>query len=312
MTKKVFLPNGIADDGKEYLQARDYELIMGTGRDEETMIKEGKDADAILVGTQTMSERVMSAMPNLQVIARNGVGFDGVDIDVATKRKIYTTITPQALSESVAESTVTMILALAKNIYNDSYQMRQGNLDYRKTHQGIDLKNKTVGILGFGRIGQMVASMLQVFGVNILIFDPHASDVEFGELVSRETIFEKSDIITIHLPLVDGTRGSISTHEFESMKSTAMIVNLARGPIIDTDALVTALRTNEIAAAGLDVFDEEPLAMNSPLFELENVLVTPHIASNTVETKNRMAVDAASEIDRVLQGKKPKWAVNQF
>ncbi|CUS25399.1 D-3-phosphoglycerate dehydrogenase [Paucilactobacillus oligofermentans DSM 15707 = LMG 22743] len=197
-------------------------------------------------------------------------------------------------------------------MYNDSYQMRQGNWDYRKTHQGIDLKNKTVGILGFGRIGQMVAAMLQVFGVNILIFDPHASDVEFGELVSRETIFEKSDIITIHLPLVDGTRGSISTHEFESMKSTAMIVNLARGPIVDTDALVTALRTNEIAAAGLDVFDEEPLAMNSPLFELENVLVTPHIASNTVETKNRMAVDAASEIDRVLQGKKPQWAVNQF
>lgn len=312
MTKKIFLPNGIADTGKDYLSSKGYDLVFGTSRDEDKMIEEGKDADAILVGTQKFSDKVISAMSNLKIIARNGVGYDSVDVASATEHKIYVTITPQALSESVAETTVTVLLDLAKNIYNDSYNMRKGNWTYKKAHQGHDLSNKTVGILGFGRIGQKVARLLKAFGMNILIFDPATKSSELGEVVSRDELFAQSDFITIHLPLIEATKNSIGTKEFDAMKSSAFLINLARGPIVNHDDLVTALGNNKIAGAALDVFDQEPLPESDALFDLDNVLLTPHIASNTVETRNQMALDAASEIDLVLSGKNPKWAVNKF
>ncbi len=312
MVKKVFLPNGIATDGAEYLTSRGYELVNGTGRDIATMIAEGKDADAILIGTQPFTKEVMDAMPNLKIIARNGVGYDSVDLEAASAKHIYTTITPNALSDSVAETTVTMILSLAKNFYNDSANMRADNWNYRKAHQGVDLKGKTIGILGYGRIGRLVISHLEGFGVHFLVYDPFAKSVETGKLVSREELFSQSDFISVHLPLLPDTKGSISTAEFKQMKKTARIVNLARGPIIDQPALIEALQNGEIAGAGLDVYDQEPLPMDSPLFKLENVELTPHIASNTVETRDRMAVDAASEIDRVLSDEKPQWPVNKF
>lgn len=312
MTQQVYLPDDIPAVGKKILTDAGFDVIVGSGRDRDVMKKEGINANAVLIGTQTFDADIMDAMPNLKVIARNGVGYDAVDVEAATERGIYVVNTPKALSDSVAETAVLELLAISKNLYQDSKAIYDDNWKYRKTHPGRDVAGKTVGILGFGRIGQQVAKKLSGFDVKVIAYDPFAKSTDTVEIVDRDTIFKTSDYVMVHLPALPETEHSIGTAEFKMMKNDAYLINLARGIIIVESELVDALKNGDIAGAALDVFEEEPLPVTDELVSLENVLLTPHIASNTIETKARMAVDATQDIVRVLHGDQPKSAVNRL
>ncbi|KRM90208.1 phosphoglycerate dehydrogenase [Fructilactobacillus florum] len=313
MSKKiVYLPDDIPAVGKEILKEAGLQVIVGTSSDKAVMMSEGAAANAVLIGTQPFDAEIMDAMPNLQVIARNGVGYDAVDVAAATQRGIQVVNTPTALSGSVAETAITELLAISKNLYQDSKALHDGHWNYRKNHLGRDLEGKTVGILGFGRIGHQVAAKLQGFGVKIIAVDPSSRPTEGVELVDRDTLFKTADYVMVHLPAIPATEHSIGKREFTMMKDDAYLINMARGSILVEDDLVAALQTGQIAGAALDVFEHEPLPVSDPLVQLENVLLTPHIASNTVETKQRMAVDAAHDIVKVLHGDDPNFPVNQI
>ena len=312
MTKQVYLPDDIPSVGKKILTDAGFEVVVGSGRERQTMQKEGAQAFAVLIGTQTFDGDIMDSMPNLKVIARNGVGYDAVDVDAATKRGIYVVNTPKALSDSVAETAVSELLAISKNLYQNSAAIHENNWNYRKAHPGRDVAGKTVGILGFGRIGQQVAKKLSGFDVKIIAYDPFAKSTNNVEIVDRETIFKTADYVMVHLPAIPETKHSIGSAEFKMMKNDAYLINMARGVIIVESELVTALKNGDIAGAALDVFEEEPLPVTNPLVGLDNVLLTPHIASNTIETKAQMATDATKDIVRVLQGKMPEANANQL
>ncbi|MGO1337245.1 MAG: phosphoglycerate dehydrogenase [Leuconostoc fallax] len=312
MTKQVFLPDDIPAEGKRILEKAGFQVVVGTGRDPEKMKSEGAQASAVLIGTQKFDAEIMDAMPNLKVIARNGVGYDSVDVDAATKRGIYVVNTPKALSGSVAETAVSELLAISKNLYQDAKAIYDNNWNYRKAHPGRDIEGKTVGILGFGRIGQQVAKKLSGFDVKVIAFDPFAKSTPEVEIVDRETIFKTADYVMIHLPALPETQHSIGTAEFKMMKNDAFLVNMARGSILVESELVEALKNGDISGAALDVFEEEPLPVTNPLLDLENVLLTPHIASNTIETKAQMAIDSTNDIVRILSGEEPESAVNRI
>jgi len=312
MTKQVYLPDDIPAVGKKILTDAGLEVSVGSGRERQAMKNEGAQASAVLIGTQPFDGDMMDSMPNLKVIARNGVGYDAVDVDAATKRGIYVVNTPKALSGSVAETAVSELLAISKNLYQNATAIHEDNWHYRKAHPGRDIAGKTVGILGFGRIGQQVAKKLSGFDVKIIAYDPFAKSTDTVNIVDRETIFKTADYVMVHLPAIPETIHTIGTAEFKMMKNDAYLINMARGAIIVESELVTALKNGDIGGAALDVFEEEPLPVTNPLVGLDNVLLTPHIASNTIETKARMAIDATRDIVRVLQGEKPESAVNQL
>ena len=312
MTKQVYIPEDIAPVGKKFLTDKGYDVKVGTGTDEATILREGADADGIILRTSKFTKTIIDGLPNVKVIARHGVGFDNVDLKAATADKIWVTITPLANASSVAETTLTLLLMLAKNVRNDSLQMAAGNFDYKKTHKGMDLDGKTLGILGYGKIGKMLAEKVSGLNMKVLIYDPLVHTAERGELVSREEVLSQSDFISLHLPATAETKGTIGAAEFKQMKPTAYLMNIARGSIIDEPALIEALKAGEFAGAALDVYSQEPLPLDSPLFKMDNVLLSPHIASNTNETMDRMALHVAMEVDRVLSGEKPSWPVNKI
>lgn len=308
---KVLLPDAIPAEGVQILTAAGFEIIQGTGRSAEKMMQEGADATAVLIGTQLFDAQIMDAMPNLKVIARNGVGYDAVDIDAATARGIKVINTPFALNDSVAETAVTELLAISKNIFWNMKSIYDGQWNYKKAHPGNDIFGKTVGILGFGRIGHAVAEKLAGFNVELIAHDPFAKATETVKMVSRAELFATADYVLVHLPAMDSTKHSIGMDEFKMMKETAYFINMARGVIVVESELVQALRQHEIAGAALDVFEEEPLSDSNPLLQLNNVLLTPHIASNTIETKRKMAIDAANDIVAILNGDSAQSVVNK-
>ncbi|WP_429971809.1 phosphoglycerate dehydrogenase [Fructilactobacillus sp. Tb1] len=309
MTKKVAVQKTLSEVGKTTLKAYGIEVIELPDEKITTLLKYASDVDGIILGTEPFPNETIFKMPNLKIIARNGVGFDNIDVKFMRDHNIFVTITPLANASTVAETTMAEIMDVSKNLFNDSTQMRDDDWNYKNNHMGFDLAGKTLGILGYGRIGKMVAKKMSMLDMHINIYSPHLTQSEYGKKVDRNAIFRDSDIITLHMPVTPQTKGSIGKREFEMMKNNAVLVNLARGALIKTDDLITALKKQEIKAAALDVFDEEPLPMDSELYQLKNVLLTPHIASNTVECMNRMANDAASEIVRVLSGEKPLWQV---
>ncbi|QVY62364.1 hydroxyacid dehydrogenase [Cytobacillus gottheilii] len=314
MNYKVLIPQDIAQEGKDFLLEKGYEVKVGSGTDEATVISEGKDADAVLLRTSVVDRKILESLPNVKIVARHGVGFDNVDIQAAADLGIWVTNTPLSNAKTVAETTFALILTAAKNIIDVSQKMREGDFFYKNQHKGMDLEGKKLGILGFGRIGKMVAKQADAFDMEVLVYDPFVSSSVEGfpniKIVDREELFKQADIVTLHLPSTDETKNSIGEKEFSLMKESAYFINLARGEIVNEPELISALKNKQIRGAVLDVFSQEPLPMDHPLFDLENVILTPHIASNTEECMARMALHAAMEIDRVLSGEKPSWPVN--
>lgn len=284
---------------------------------EDELIAHVKNADAILVtlNVERITRRVIESAPRLKIIARHGVGYDNVDVEAASEKGIWVTIAP-VLHETVADMAFAHMLCLARNLCKATYYIKSGMWRVRNPFlfMGMDLWGKTIGIIGLGRIGLAVARRAKGFSMKVLYYDIIRKPIYEEELRVKfkplEELLRESDFIVISCPLTEKTRGMIGEEELRLMKSTAILVNVARGPIVNHDALVKALKNGWIAGAGLDVFDEEPLPQNDPLLNLKNVTLTPHIASNTLECRRRMALTVVEEILRVLHGGKPKYPVN--
>jgi D-3-phosphoglycerate dehydrogenase len=284
---------------------------------EEVLVEAVHDVDGIIIRSHgRVTARIMDAVPRLAVIGRHGTGVDTIDVAAATERRIYVVNTPDANTESVAEHCVGMMIALSKHILPADRAMRQGHWQVRYTYTGHELQGKTLGIAGFGRIGQRVATIChQAFAMQILYYDVQAYPEVAQALRARRTtlddLLREADYVSLHLPLLPETRGLIGAREFALMKPTAYFLNLARGAIVDETALTDALRKGTIAGAGIDVFAVEATPADTPLFALENVVVTPHLAALTEEALWRMAM-VVRDVMRVWEGQTPQYWVNPW
>jgi glyoxylate reductase len=291
----------------------------------EVILEKARAVDALVtLLTDRIDCRLIEegAKNRLRIIAQYAVGFDNIDVECATRHGVYVTNTPGVLTEAVADLTWALILAAARRIVEADRYVRSGEW-YRggtawhpELMLGMELSGKTLGIIGFGRIGRAVARRAKGFNMRVIYYDivraPEDVEREIGaRYVDLETLLRESDIVSIHVPLTPETRHMIGERELRMMKRTAILVNTARGAVVDTQALVKALKEGWIAAAALDVFEEEPLPPDHPLTKLPNVVLVPHIGSATRETRERMACLVLENLLAFRDGKEPPTLVNR-
>jgi D-3-phosphoglycerate dehydrogenase len=291
----------------------DFEIKNIDGTDRAVLLKELATADAILVRSATqLDAEAIAAAKQLKVIARAGVGLDNVDIKAATAAGVMVVNAPTSNIISAAELAIGHLLALARHIPDANASLKQGKWE-RNKFTGVELYDKTIGIVGLGRIGTLVAQRLSGFGARLIGYDPYVTPARAEQigvsLASLDEVMEESDFITIHIPKTPETTGLISTLQFAKAKKELRIVNCSRGGIIDEDALLTALTTGQIAGAGLDVFNNEP-PKGSPLLALPNILVTPHLGASTDEAQEKAGVSVARSVRLALAGDLVPDAVN--
>ena len=291
----------------------DFEVRHCDGADREELLPALADVEAVLIRSATkMDAEAIGAAKRLKVIARAGVGLDNVDTPAATKAGVMVVNAPTSNITSAAELAVGLLLACARNIAPANEALKSGAWK-RSKYGGVELLDKTVGIVGFGRIGQLVAERLKGFGVDILAYDPYASAQRAGQLgaqlVTLDELLAQSDFITIHLPKTPETIGLIGAEALSKVKPTVRIVNAARGGVLDEAALADAIREGRVAGAGLDVFATEPTTQ-SPLFEFESVVVTPHLGASTEEAQEKAGVAVARSVRLALSGDLVPDAVN--
>jgi D-3-phosphoglycerate dehydrogenase / 2-oxoglutarate reductase len=306
---KVLIREQIADAGVELLRAR-YDVDVDGDAD----LAEAIGAyDAIVIRSATkLTADLIGRADRLKVIGRAGVGVDNVDVEAATRRGIVVANAPESTVISAAEHTVGLLLGLSRNIPQAHAALKEGRWE-RSRYGGLELADKTLGVLGFGRIGQQVARRAAGLQMRVVAYDPFVSKERFRELgvervESPEELYALADFVTLHLPLTDETRGSVDAKAFQAMKPGARLVNAARGELVDEDALVEALRSGRLAGAALDVYSAEPYS--GPLLELDSVVVTPHLAASTEEAQDRAGLIVAKQVAAALEGELVTNAVN--
>lgn len=304
--QKVLVFDGTAQAAIDYLKAHDLEVISNPQQTDADFLA-AADVDAVILMMHPLSEQLLSQMPNLKVIARYGVGYDNVDLADATAHGIVVTNTPGANATAVAETAVMHMLMAGRYFY----QQRQSITDPNVLNgTGQEVSHKTVGIIGFGAIGQKIDELLTGFDVNVLAYARHDKPVKNGRMATLDEIYTTADYIILALPATPATQHMIDAAVFKKMKNNAVLINIARGAVVDEAALISALKTGEIAGAGLDVVTVEPVAPDNELLTLPNVFVTPHVAAKSVEAFDAVGLAAAQEVVRVLNGEAPKNQVN--
>ena len=312
---KILVADKISPKGVAYLrQQTGFEVIEAYGSSPEQVLELVKDVHAIAVRSETKITRaVLEAAPLLKVVGRAGVGVDNVDVDAATERGVVVMNTPAGNTVATAELTFTHILCGARPVAQAAASMKAGQWD-RKSFSGIELFKKTLGVVGLGRIGGEVAKRAQAFGMTVLAYDPYLSPARAKamqvEAVTIDELLAKSDYITVHMPMTDDTHHMIDEAAFEKCKKGLRIFNCARGGIIKETALIAALKSGKVAAAGLDVFEDEPLAKDSELRSLPNVVLTPHLGASTTEAQEAVGIEVAEQIADLLVSGAVRNAVN--
>jgi D-3-phosphoglycerate dehydrogenase len=312
MALRVLITEKIDRSGTDYLLKRGYDVVLGTGISEETVMKEIAGCDAILTRNARISERIMQSSAKLKVIAMHGVGVDNIDVEAATRRGIQVTNAAGSNSISVAEFTIGLLIALSRNLLRYDRELRKRNWNIRSL-LGADLEGRTLGIIGMGNIGGLVAKKAALgLGMKVLGYRRHAGPSPgYAEITTDlKKVLSRSDFISIHVPSSPSTRKMISANEIAVMKTGAYLLNTARGNVVDHDALVTALREKKLAGAAIDVFDGEIPARDDPLLSMQNVIVTPHAAALTYDSVSKMSLYSAMGIDEVLSGQTPTFPVN--
>jgi len=306
MTWRVLITDGLAAPGRTVLE-RQAELVSSGLEDAP------RDVDALIVRsrTQVTAGTLARCAPRLQVIGRAGVGVDNIDLQAAVDAGVIVVNAPEAASISVAEHTLALMLALARRIPQADASLRRG--EWKKGElTGAELHGKTLGLIGLGRIGTLVAERATAFGMQVLAFDPALSEEDIAARgacgTDFETVLEQADVISLHVPLVPGTANLIDAQTLGRMKPGAWLICTSRGGIIDEGALANALQDGTVAGAALDVFEHEPPGVNA-LTALPNIVLTPHIAGQTEQAQARVAVDIASEVLRALRGEPLRWRV---
>ncbi|PWA12404.1 phosphoglycerate dehydrogenase [Pueribacillus theae] len=306
----VLASDPMSEDGLQPLLNNDqFTCVQKHVNDEDNL----EQYDALLVRSGTkVTEEVMEKMPNLKIIARAGVGVDNIDIDAATKRGIVVINAPDGNTISTCEHTFTMIASLARMIPQATQSIKSGKWE-RKAFLGMELRGKNLGIVGFGRIGSELAVRARAFGMNLYVYDPFLTNErakQLGVTVNTlDEVLENADIITVHTPLTKDTKGLIGHHNIEKTKRGVLLINCARGGIIDEEALLHYLKNGHVGGAAFDVFEHEPPGDN-PLLELDNFIATPHIAASTKEAQLNVAAQVSEEVVQFLQGHPIKNSIN--
>lgn len=305
---KVVLSQRLCDSGMKRLEGRaDYVIADRTHAKD--YLEELQKADGLLIRLSEITGAEIAACPNLRVIGRHGVGYDTVDVKAATEAGIPVVITPGANARSVAEHTVALMLALIKDLMNSHHEMMNGNWEVRQTFKSYEFEGSLVGFVGLGNIGREAAKMCAALGFRTAAYDPFLSEEKIRQqgcepYTDLGRMLEEADVISVHVPYTEQTRGLISRPEMKRMKKTAILINCARGGIVSEEDLACALKEGEIGGAGLDVFEGEYLKADSPLRDAPNLICTPHMAAQTrkaVDEICRMMVEGCLA---VLDGKK--------
>ncbi len=318
---KVYVTRQLFDEALEILRMySEVEVFEGIDNPapRELILSKVRNVEGLLcLLTDRIDLKVLESGRNLEVVSNYAVGFNNIDVDAATKRGIYVTNTPGILTETTADCTWALLMAISRRIAEADHHVRSGKWVHAwgpRMFIGSDVHGKTLGIIGLGRIGSTVAKRAKGFDMDLIYYDINRRE-EMEEKLgivfkSLDDVLHESDFVTIHVPLTKQTHHLIGRHELSMMKRTAYLINTSRGPVIDEKALYEALKERVIAGAAMDVFEQEPIDPKSPLLGLDNIVVTPHIASASVETRTKMAVVAAENLVSVLQGKEPPNLVN--
>jgi D-3-phosphoglycerate dehydrogenase len=270
--------------------------------------------EALIVRSETrVDAEVINRGARLRVVGRAGIGVDTIDVDAATHRGIIVMNTPQANTTATCEHTIAMMLALARNIPQADASLRRGEWT-RSAFMGVQLQGKTLGVIGLGRVGTQVAKRSQAFGMEVIAYDPYVSEEAARAnkvmLVSLDELLAQADFVTLHSSLTQGSRGLLDAATIEKMKPGARVINVARGALVDSDALLAALTSGKLAGAALDVFEEEPPPPDHPLFTMTNVIVTPHLGASTQEAQRDVSIQIAEQVLDALHDRDVRNAVN--
>ncbi len=312
---RILLYEEMHEVGKALLREKG-EVLFASSFEEASLVKEVEDIDAIIIRANgKVSRKVIESAPKLKVIGRHGVGVENIDIDAATEKGIWVVNTPDANTISVAEHFFGLALMLSKMMKKGDIALREGRWEARYQYIGRELHGKTLGILGFGRIGRTVGRIgHKGFDMKILYYDALRYEEAEKELnavkIGMDEVLSQSDFVSINLPMLPETKGVLRARELGLMKPSACIINLARGPIWDEKALYSALKEGKISGAASDVYEVEPASKDHPLLELENFIGTPHMAAHTEEALKRMSL-VAEDVIRVLEGRAPLHPVNR-
>jgi len=309
---KILIADPIAQEGIDLLKGH-ADVDVKTGMKLEELVAVVGDYDALVVRSETkVTAAVIEAGKKLQVVARAGIGVDNIDLDAATGAGIAVVNAPTGNTVAAAEHTVALMLALSRNIPAAHRSMKDGEWK-RSAFMGVEVRNKTLGVIGLGRVGSEVVRRAQSFAMNLVAYDPFvAPDYAHRlgvELLSFEELLDQSDFITLHTPLTENSRNLISTKELDRMKPDARLINVARGELIDEEALLAALNDGKLGGVALDVFAKEPPGPN-PLLDHPKVVITPHLGASTQEAQREVAVEAAEQVLTVLNGEPARNTVN--
>ena len=309
---KILVTEMLSPEGQDLL-AQCATVDVQLGLDEDALCRAVADYDALVVRSAThVTARVIEAGQRLQVIGRAGTGVDNIDVEAATRHGIMVVNAPTGNAIAVAEHTIALMMALARNVPQADRSMRAGRWD-KKSFGGIEVRDKTLGIVGLGRAGSAVAKRAIGLEMAVIAFDPFVTQDYAGrlnvKLVPFDELLSRSDFISLHAPATEQNRDMIGARELQMMKPTARLVNCARGELVDEQALLQALDAGEIAGAALDVFASEP-PQASPLLDHPHVIVTPHLGASTQEAQRNVALETAEQVVAVLSGKLPRYPVN--
>ena len=312
---KILVSDDVSMKGVDLLRENGYEVDVKKNLDEQGLIDCIGEYDGLIIRSMThVTEKVIEAATKLKVIGRAGVGVDSIDLKSATARGIVVVNTPTSNTLAATEHTCAMIMAITRHIPQAHNSLMAGNWD-RKPFSGIQLQNKTIGIIGVGRIGSRIAKRMQAMEMKTIGYDPYIPEERFKQLgveqVDLDTLLKRSDYITMHTPLTKETRGLIGKEEIAKMKDGVRVINVSRGAVLDIYALAEALKSGHVAGAAIDVFPTEPLTKDiNPFLGMDNVVITPHLGAWTVEAQIGVSVDVAEGVMEALKGEPVATAVN--
>lgn len=299
---------------KKVLSHFNVTLVKCQCKTEEELIRNCRDADALLNQYAKITPHVIKNIDHVKIIARYGIGVDNIDLDAATKKNIFVTNVVYDICD-VTDHTIMLILALTRKLFLVEKSIKKFEWDWKKFHPITRIKGKTIGIIGLGRVGRLVAKRLIGFDVNLLACDPYIPVDVFKtynvKRVDCTTLLEQSDIVTIHVPLNNETRNMISTDQLKRMKKKAILINAARGGIVDEKALYNALVNKKIAGVGLDVLEQEPIKKDNQFLSFDNVIITPHMGWYSEDAVDEVQRIAAEQVLQCLEGKIPTNLVNK-
>ena len=311
---KILIPEDIAQSGKQYLTDRGYELRVGVPTDVESLKRDIEDADGLIVRNAGYPKEVVEAGKRLKVIGRHGTGVDNIAVKEAELLGIQVVNGPTANINAVAEYTVGLILALSCGLVQADRKTRAKDWTYRLSMERYEIKGKTLGLVGFGRIGHLVADkVISALGMDVIAYDIHSnahplSGIRFTGCLDE--ILYEADFVSLHIPSTPETRGMFDYQLFSMMKKGAYFINCARGDVYVEEDLVRILKEGHLSGAALDVYSQEPLK-DSPLLSMEQVILSQHNSGLSEESKDRMSLYAAMGVDEVLTGRTPAWPVNK-